>query len=343
MTLSREERPGARGSVIRSCCGPACLSDLELARSQRKTRLLSIALALLAFFLVAEFGAAVWSHSLSLLADSGHMLSDVAALGLALLAAWLARQPAGAQATFGHRRVEILAALVNGVSLLVIAVWIAWQAVGRFAAPEPVLGLPMLIAAAVGLVVNGLSIQLLHPESHHDLNLRGAFLHMAADAASSVGVLLAALAVDCLNWQWADAAVSLLIACLTGLSAGPLVRESLTILMEYAPPAISPVEVEAALNAFQAVCRVEKLHIWTVTSGQVWLCAHLIVTTEAAEERDCLLQRLQAHLKQKFGLQEAILQLTAPPPLAAIPLHPLFSGNLISMFARAQEDIEHKC
>jgi cobalt-zinc-cadmium efflux system protein len=142
---------------------------------------------------------------------------DIATLGLTLLARWLAMRPANGQATFGYRRVEILAALLNGLSLLAIAALITWEAMARFQAPEPVLGLPMLITAAMGLIVNSLNITLLHQHSHDDLNLRGAFLHVVADAVSSVGVILAALAVYFFNWLWIDAAASLLVAGLTGL------------------------------------------------------------------------------------------------------------------------------
>jgi cobalt-zinc-cadmium efflux system protein len=289
-------------------------------------------LGLLIGFFIAELGTGLWSHSLSLLADAGHLLSDVATLGLTLLASWLAVRPAGGQATFGYRRVEILAALVNGFSLLAIATLIAWEAMARFQAPEPVLGLPMLIGATTGLLVNSLNITLLHQHSHNDLNLRGAFLHVVADAVSSVGVILAALAVYFLDWLWIDPAASLLVAGLTGLSAIPLVRESLEILMEYAPRSIDPAEVVASLKSFSAVDRVEKLHIWTITSSQVMLCAELIVESLNAEERERLLRQLQEHLNQEFGIDESILQMTSSDRIP-VALHPLLSNNLVSLLS----------
>lgn len=317
-------------------CGCSQLHDVKLTQSQRKTRLLWMALGLLTIFLVAEWSTGLWSHSLSLQADAGHMLSDVAALGLTLLASWLAQRPATGQATFGHRRVEILAALANSLGLVALSIAIAWEAINRFQTPEPVSGLPMLIVAGVGLVVNTLNINLLHKHSHDDLNLRGAFLHMVSDAASSVGIILAALAVHFLNWLWADAAVSLLVACLTGASALPLMQESLAILMEYAPHSIDPARVEVSLKSFAAVERVEKLYIWTISAGQVVLSAHLTVESLNPEERDRLVKQLQTHLKREFGISESVLQLTSRQSREPVALHPLFRQNLVAMFPIGQ-------
>lgn len=337
MRLLVQEHSGAHYPVIRSCCGCSPIADLDVIHRRQRNQRLGITVVLLLSFFVAQLGIGLWSHSLSLLADAGHLFSDVASLGLTLLASWLAQRPAAGQATFGYRRVEILVALVNGLSLLAIAFFIAWEAVGRVQTPEPILGLPMLIGAAVGLVVNGLNITLLHQHRHDDLNLRGAFLHVVADAASSVGVILAALAVYFLNWSWIDAATSLLVAGLTALSAIPLIRESLEILMEYAPRSIDPAEVATTLKSFSAVYRVEKLHIWTITSGQLMLCAHLSVQALSAEERDRLLKQLQTHLNQEFGISESILQLTSSNPTESIALHPLFSNNLLSLLSRQHD------
>lgn len=328
--VSLKQDFGSNCAVKGRFCGCSDVHEFKASQSMRKTRLLGIALGLLSVFLVAEWSMGLWSHSLSLQADAGHMLSDVTALGLTILASWLAQRPAAGQATFGHRRVEILAAFANGVCLLALSALIAWEAINRFQVPEPVSGLPMLIVAGVGLVVNTLNINLLHKHSHNDLNLRGAFLHIVSDAASSVGIIVAALAVHFLNWLWADAAVSLLVACLTGVSALPLVQESVAILMEYAPGSIDPAKVEASIKSFAAVCQVEKLHIWTISSGQVALCAHLTVDSLNAEERDRLVRQLQAHLNREFGIEESVLQLTSRHSRAPVPLHPLFRQNLIA-------------
>lgn len=313
-----------------SDCSCPHLDDSDVVHRRQKTQTLWMTMGLLVSFFVAELATSLWSHSLSLIADAGHLLSDVAALGLTLMASWLAARPATGRATFGHRRVEMLAALVNGLSLLAIAALIAWEAISRFQAPEPVLGLPMLIGAVIGLLVNSLNMTLLHQHSHDDLNLRGAFLHVFADAVSSVGVILAALAIYFWNWLWVDAGASLLVAGLTGFSAIPLVQESLEVLMEYAPRSIDPAKVTATLESFTEVERVEKLHIWTITSGQVMLCAALTVESLNAEQRDQLLQQLQAHLNQ-IGIDQPILQLTDRDYKESVGLHPLFSSNLVSL------------
>ena len=335
MVLPVQEDSSNHRPFMSSGCG--CSLDIaDAVQRQQKTQILWMILGILLVFLIAELATGLWSHSLSLLADAEHLVSDIAALGLTLLASWLAQRPAAGQATFAYRRAEILVALANGLSLFAIAGLIAWEAVARFQAPEPLLGLPMLVGAGIGLAVNSLNIALLHQHSHDDLNLRGAFLHVVADAISSVGVILAALAVYFLNWLWMDAIASLLVAGLTALSAIPLVRESLEILMECAPRSIKPVEVIASLKSFTTVYQVEKLHIWTITSGQVMLCAHLTVESLNAQERDRLLKQLQDHLRQEFGINESILQLTSRD--IAIALHPLFNNNLVSMLSSRRID-----
>ena len=334
MVLLVQGDSGNHRPFIGAGCG--CLDIADVVQRRQKTQILWMILGLLLVFFFAELATGLWSHSLSLLADAEHLISDIAALGLTLLASWLAQRPAAGQATFAYRRAEILVALANGLSLLAIAGLIAWEAVGRFQAPEPLLGLPMLVGAGIGLAVNSLNIALLHQHSHDDLNLRGAFLHVVADAISSVGVILAALAVYFLNWLWMDAIASLLVAGLTAISAIPLVRESLEILMECAPRSIRPVDVTASLQSFTAVHQVEKLHIWTITSGQVMLCAHLTVESLNVQERDRLLKQLQAHLKQEFGISESILQLTSR--VTSVALHPLFNNNLVSMLSSRRSD-----
>ena len=330
--LLREHSRNIHADGLHPCCDYSYLVDAT-DQSGQKTQLLWIVLSLLSSFFIAELYTGLRSHSLSLLADAGHMLSDLLALGLTLIATWLSRRPAANRATFGYRRVEILAALANGFGVLVVSALIAWRAIEQFPSPEEaVLGLPMLIVAGVGLAINSINIALLHKASRDDLNLQGAFLHVVADAASSMGVIVAALAVYIWNWVWVDAAMSLLIACSVGLSTLPLIHHSLEILMEYAPRSIDPALVEAALSSFESVERVEKLHVWTITSGEVALCAHLSVNLPSCEQRDRLLKQLQAHLEQ-FGIRNSTLQLTSRKTVEPIALHPLLSSNLIDLFA----------
>jgi cobalt-zinc-cadmium efflux system protein len=262
-------------------------SDPEAVYAMQKVRRLWIVLGLRCSLLLVELAVGFWTHSLSLLAVAGHMLSDIFTLGAALIAASLAQRPATSRATFGYRRLEILVALMNGSILIAIAALIAWRAIERFQAPEPVSALPTLIVAALGLAINSLLVSLLHEDSDRDLNLRGAFLHVLADAVSFFGVILAAIVVYWFNWILADAVASLFVACLICLSALPLVWDSLRILMEYTPPNIDVSAVEAVLSANACVRQVDKLHIWTITSGQVALCAHLAVESLNAQERSC--------------------------------------------------------
>lgn len=286
-------------------------SDAEALYAMQKVRRLWIVLGLRCSLLLVELAVGFWTHSLSLLAVAGHMLSDIFTLGAALIAASLAQRPATSRATFGYRRLEILVALMNGSILIAIAALIAWRAIERFQAPEPVSALPTLIVAALGLAINSLLVSLLHEDSDRDLNLRGAFLHVLADAVSFFGVILAAIVVYWFNWILADAVASLFVACLICLSALPLVWDSLRILMEYTPPNIDVSAVEAVLSANACVRQVDKLHIWTITSGQVALCAHLAVESLNAQERDSLLLQLQAQLEQAFGIGESTLQIVA--------------------------------
>ncbi|MFL9452716.1 MULTISPECIES: cation diffusion facilitator family transporter [Nostocales] len=292
---------------------------------------MSIIVCLLVGFFVTEWSVGLWSGSLSLQADAEHILSDVAALGISLLASWLAQKPGGDRATFGHRRIEILAALANGLSLLVIALFICWEAIHHLRSPEGISGLPMLVVATIGLIVNLLNITLLHPHSHNDLNLRGALLHVIADTASSLGVILAAVAIHLWNWLWADAVISLFVAGFTGLSALPLLQESLLILLEYAPPSTDPIEVEASLKSFPQVVNVEQLRVWRISREQVMLCAHITVDCMTFEESNGLLAQLRSHLQETFGIQDVTLQLTNRKFLTATSIHPLFKQDLISM------------
>ena len=208
----------------------------QLSPPADKVRLLLIALVLICSFSLAELAVGLFSHSLALLADSGHMASDCLALVLALLATWMAQRRKSRHLAPGNHWVEVLAALVNGVGLVTISLWIGWEAFVRLQSPPvEILSLPMLATASVGFGVNSVNIFLLHKHSHHDLNLRGAFLHVLADAASSVGVILAAIAVWALNWMWADGVISLLVSGLIIISAIPLIVQSLKTLLAMSP------------------------------------------------------------------------------------------------------------
>ncbi|PSB15560.1 cation transporter [Phormidesmis priestleyi ULC007] len=326
MTLT-VDRPTRKPSALRSCyCG-----YLHSENPRQKVQTVSLALVLLSSLFATELIVGAFSHSLSLLADAGHLFADIAALGMTLIAVWIAQRPATGRSTFGHKRVEILAALLNGLSLLAIAAFVIWESVNRFHAPQTVLGLPMLIGATIGLGVNSLNLMLLHQRSQNDLNLKAAFLHVLADAASSVGVIAASLTIYFWHWMWMDATASLLVAGLTSLSALPLIKESLEILLEYAPSSIDPTDVETSLMTFEPVTQVDHLRIWSITSGHVALNVHLHVLPELDNhDRDCLLERISSHLSQQFLIQEITLQIISEQSSEKPKLHPFFTQSLTS-------------
>ncbi len=208
-------------------------STCHSSQPANKVRLLVTALVLICSFSLTELAVGLFSHSLALLADSGHLASDCFALILALFASWMAQRRRSKDLASGNHWVEVLAALINGVGLVAIALWIGWEAIVRLQSPPvEILSLPMLATASVGLGVNSINIFLLHKDSHHDLNLRGAFLHVLADAASSVGVILAAIAVWALNWLWADGVITLFVSGLIIVSATPLIVQSISMLVK---------------------------------------------------------------------------------------------------------------
>ncbi len=206
--------------------------QLKVKRNTEKFRLLLYVLGLRSSLFLIELGVGIWSNSLSLIAGSGHLLSDLVSLGLTILVTWLVQHRSTDEVNFGYQRVENWVALLNGLSLLAIALLITWEAVGHLQSRQLVLGLPMLIVAGLSMIINGISIHLLHSEIHHDLNVRGVFLHGVADTASSFGVMLSAVAVYFWNWFWADAVASLLIAILLSMSAIFLIRDSLQTLKD---------------------------------------------------------------------------------------------------------------
>ena len=290
--------------------------DCPTDTSPAKLRVLAIALIMVAGFSIVELRVSHHSHSLSLVADAGHMVADVFAIAMSLLAAWIARWPTSPQAPFGYRRVEILAALVNGVGLMLIAGWIGQEAIAQLQTPpDEILTTPMALTALGGLGVHGLNALLLHRHTDDDLNLRGAFLHTLADALSCVGVLFAAAAVYWFGWQWTDGGVSLAIALLIFAGALPLLRQSLSILLEQTPPGINPTDIEQHLLTFTDISQVDQLKVWAIAPGQIHLTASVSVTGRP-NRRDLLLNQIQSSLRQNFDISEATLQMVSAPSVA---------------------------
>lgn len=274
--------------------------------SAGSTRALAWALGLTLIILVAE-GAGGWiANSLALLADAGHVLTDAGALGLSLFVSWLARQPGAPEKTYGYLRWEILAALINGATLLVISAWIVIEAVMRFQHPEPVSGGIMLIAAVLGFVINAVAVWLLHGVREGSLNVRGAYLHVLGDMLASGGTVVAALIIRSTGWLQADPIASLLTTILIVLGAWRLVRESVDVLLEAAPSHIDLDGVRRQLESVGGVESVHDLHVWTVTSGMVALSAHAIV--RESSDHQAVLE--QSHdLLARLGIHHVTIQL----------------------------------
>ena len=234
-------------------------------------------LLLTGVFMVVEAVGGWFAGSLALLADAGHMFTDVGALGLSLLTAWIAQRPADHSKTYGYLRWEILAALINGAALFGLAGWVVVEAVQRIQHPEPVrTGLFLLIAAA-GLIVNLVSLGVLHGAREGSLNTRGAYLHVLGDALGSVGALVAAGIIALTGWTVADPIASILLSLLILTGAWRLIRDSTDILLESVPRHVSLAEVQARMLAVPGVSAVHDLHVWTVTSGMVAMSGHAVV------------------------------------------------------------------
>ncbi len=267
---------------------------------------LLIALLLAFLYMLAELAGGLWTGSLALLADAGHMLSDVAALALALFAAWVAMRPSGLRWTYGRARAEILAALAQGVALVAVAVFVVIEAVERLGTPQPVMGLGVLVIATGGLLVNLASLMILHKGKNESLNVRGAWLHVMADALGSVGAMLAGALVWGFGWAWADPAASLLICALIIWSAWHLIREAVDILMEAAPENIDPDAILEALCSMASVRSVHDLHVWTLGSRQISLSCHVVVT--GSETGASTLSQAYNLLGERFGIDHATIQ-----------------------------------
>jgi cobalt-zinc-cadmium efflux system protein len=250
----------------------------------RASRLTTV-LVLTAAFMVVEAVGGLLSGSLALLADAGHMLTDVAALGIAVLSQRVAQRPADDRRTYGFLRLEILAAFVNGAVLFALSVWIVVEAVHRLDSPQPIKGGLFAAVAAVGLVVNVVALRLLHGDAHHDLNTRGAYLHILGDLLGSVGALVAAGLVITTGWTLADPIVSIALSLLILVSAWRLLRESVDVLLEAVPAHIRMEEVEGRLRAVPGICDVHDLHVWTVTSGVIAMSGHVVVPELADHPR----------------------------------------------------------
>lgn len=271
---------------------------------------LTLAFATQAVFFIVELVGGILTNSLALLADAGHMLSDVGALGLSLLALRFTLKPPTPQKTYGYHRLEILAALINGLVLLAMSAYIFYEGYQRFFQPPAISSVPMLIIASLGLAVNLFGVAILFPARGHGLNLRSAFLHLMADSLGSVAAIAAGLAILFKGWYWFDPLAAGVIGLMIVIGSWQLVFEAADILMESTPKEINLEEVEAALNRHAGVKDIHDLHIWTIASGLYSLSAHVVV--EDGRNRDCLTRELEELLRHRFGIEHTTLQLEGP-------------------------------
>ena len=287
-------------------------------------RAFAIGIALNTAFVVIEATFGILAHSLALVADAGHNLSDVLGLVLAWGASVLVRRSPTLRRTYGLRRSSILAALFNAVFLLVAIGIIAWEAVGRFAHPQPVAGGTVIWVALVGIVINTATALLFLAGRKDDLNIRGAFLHMAADAGVSLGVVLAGIAIIFTGWQWLDPTVSLVIVAVILLGTWGLLRDSVNLALDAVPEGIDAEAVTAYLAALPGVAEVHDLHIWGMSTTETALTAHLVIP--GIRDGDALLARVCAELHDRFGIEHATVQVERGDPA-----HPctLASGEVV--------------
>ena len=274
--------------------------------SRDNVRRLRLALAITSAFVVAEVVGGLLSNSLALLADAGHMLADVAALGLSLFVAWFSRQPHDQRRTYGYLRWEILAAFLNGATLLLISAWITIEAIFRLQQPEAVDSGLMLAVAIGGIIANIVAAFVLHPASEASLNMRGAYLHVVSDLLGSAATVVAALLVRYTGWVVADPIASILVTLLIMRGAWRLVRESVDVLLESTPSHISLGTIRQQLEAIPGIESVHDLHIWTVTSGVVAMSVHAIV--REPERHQHVLEHVHDAMLL-FGIQHVTVQL----------------------------------
>jgi len=275
--------------------------------TKNRSRPLALALAITSFYFVVEVVGGLLTNSLALLSDAGHMFSDVAALGLSLLAFRIAGRPATAKRTYGYHRLEILAALINGLTLWLIVGVIFHEAYHRFLNPPEVQSLGMLIVATVGLGVNIAAGFMLYGSHHESLNIRGAFLHVLGDALGSVGAIAAGIIMMLTGWYIADPVISVLIGVIILYTSWSLVKDSVSILMQSVPRGIDLEEVQRTIEQVEGVERVHDLHVWTVTSGVFTLSAHAVVNGE--EESHEILDRVERVLKDHFSIEHTTIQI----------------------------------
>ena len=272
-------------------------------------RSLGISLALILGYMVAEVIGGLMSNSLALIADAGHMLTDAAAIGLALVAIWIANRPASIDQTFGFQRTEVLAALLNALSLWLIAAWIFFEAARRFGDAPVIDGVLMLIVGGVGLLVNVVTALVLHRSAGESLNVEGAFLHVIADLLGSVAVVVAAILVLSFGWDIADPIFGIVIGVLILASSFRLLWKVVHVLMEGTPAHLDLHQLCRRLEELDGVTGVHDIHAWSITTGYDALSAHVTADDSVMEAPNAVMQRLREIASREFGIGHVTIQL----------------------------------
>lgn len=274
---------------------------------QDYSRAFAIGIGLNVLYIVVEAGYGFWTNSLALLADAGHNLSDVAGLLLAWGAEALRQRKPAPRRTFGYRKVSVLAALAGGILLLVAMGAIIWEAIGRFQTPAPLNGWTIIIVASIGVLINGFTAWLFIGGQKEDLNIRSAFLHMAADTGISLGVVIGGLFVLFTKQAWIDPMLSLLIAAIVLVGSWSLFRDSAILAMDAVPPGINPEQVEKYLEELQGVSGIHDLHIWAISTKETALTVHLIMSDGG--QGDDWLAKIADELYHQFNICHATIQI----------------------------------
>jgi cobalt-zinc-cadmium efflux system protein len=276
-------------------------------RHHQNKNLLIIVLTITAIFFFVEFFGGLWTRSLALLSDAGHMLSDIAALGLALFALWASGKPAHAKKTFGYYRAEVLAAFINGAVLVVIAIIIFREAYERMQVPVNVKSIPLLVIASAGLMINLVGAYILSKGEKENINIRGAFIHVLGDALGSVGAISAGLVIWLKGWMWFDPLVSFFIGGIIIYSAWRLLWDTVHILMQGVPGHIDLEEIKKSMVQVEGVKSICDLHVWTLTSHVEMLSAHVVV--ENVLHSMVILKKLQKTLQECYGIEHVTIQI----------------------------------
>jgi cobalt-zinc-cadmium efflux system protein len=309
----------ARRSSPSSATTPPDAAGMTTRHQAAERRALVSALTLTGLLCGVELVGGWWTNSLALASDAVHMLTDMGALALALFASWIAGREASDSKTFGWYRAEILAALVNGVVLCVVVLFIGAAAWRRLLEPPEVAGGALVLVAAAGLVVNVVVARRLREHEHHSLGIRGAYLHVLSDMFGSIGAVAAGIVIFLTGWTPADALASTAISALVLVRAFGLVREAVDVLMEAVPPHIDVESLRRGLERVPGTCEVHDLHVWTLTTGRYALSAHAVVS--GVERDDTVLDAMAELCAREFRIDHVTIQLEHESPCATEPMH----------------------